>query len=65
MTDYYQPLTPKFRSEINESIDQQISELRTCKNNGLVQAQITGYKIFRNLIKSLPDGYPIPMKKRR
>lgn len=64
MTDYYQPLTPKFRSEINSSIDHQISELMTCKNNGLVQLQITGYKVFKNLIKSLPDGYPIPMEKR-
>ena len=65
MTGYYQPLTPKFRSEINSSIDQNIAELRTCKNNGLVQVQITGYKVLRNLIKSLPDGYPIPMEKRR
>lgn len=60
---FYQPLTPAFRSKIQESITQNMAELNTCKENGLVSAQKTGLKVLSNLINSLPDGYPIPMKR--
>ena len=61
---FYKPLTPRFREEINASIDCNIAELKTCSNNAFVNAQIVGLKATRNLINNLPDGYPIPMERR-
>lgn len=61
MTDY-KPLTPKFRSEILDSINSQVSELDTCQKNAFVSAQMVGLSALQNLIKALPDGYPIPLK---
>lgn len=63
MTDSYKPLTPKFRSEINMSIDSQVNELNTCRSNGYVSAQRVGLLSLKALINALPDGYPLPMKK--
>lgn len=60
---FYQPLTPTFRTEIQNSISQNMAELNTCQNTAYVVAQKTGLNILSNLIKSLPDGYPIPMKR--
>lgn len=60
---FYKPLTPAFRTEIQNGISQNMAELNTCKQNGLVSAQKTGLKVLSNLINSLPDGYPIPMKR--
>ena len=62
MTDY-KPLTPKFRSEILDSINSQISELDTCQKNAFVSAQMFGLIAIQNLIKALPDGYPIPFER--
>lgn len=59
---FYRPLTPELRSKINNSIDNNIYELRTCENNVFVNIQITGNTALKNLINNLPDGYPIPMK---
>ena len=59
---FYRPLTPKLRNKINNCIDNNIYELRTCENNAFVNIQITGNTALKNLIKNLPDGYPIPMK---
>lgn len=61
---FYRPLTPQLRSEIMQSIDSNISELNTCKNNALVNMQKTGYGALRNIINSLPDGYLIPFERR-
>ena len=61
MTDY-KPLTPKFRSEILDSINSQVNELNTCQTNAFVSAQMAGLSALQNLIKALPDGYPIPVK---
>ena len=61
MTDY-KPLTPKFRSEILDSINSQVNELNTCQENVFVSAQRVGLDALQNLIKALPDGYPIPLK---
>ncbi len=63
MGGYYKPLTPSFRADINKSIDEQISELLTCERNAFVSMQITALETTRNLIKGLPDGYPIPVTK--
>ena len=58
----YKPLTPKFRSEILDSINSQTNELNTCQANAFVSAQRVGLDALQNLIKALPDGYPIPLK---
>ena len=58
----YKPLTPKFRSEILDSINSQVSELNACQENVFVSAQRVGLDALQNLIKALPDGYPIPLK---
>ena len=62
MTDY-KPLTPKLRSEILDSINSRVSELNTCQTNAFVSAQMTGLSALENLIKALPDGYPIPIER--
>ena len=58
----YKPLTPKFRSDILDSINSQVSELNTCQENAFVLAQKVGLNALQNLIKALPDGYPMPVK---
>lgn len=60
----YKPLTPKFRRDILDSINSQVSELNTCQTNAFVSAQKAGLNALQNLIKALPDGYPIPLKER-
>lgn len=62
--DEYKPLTPIFRSEIQESIGSQMQELNSCQNNAFVSAQKVGLTVFSNLINALPDGYPIPIERR-
>ena len=61
MTDY-KPLTPKLRGEILDSINSRVSELNTCQTNAFVSAQMAGLSALENLIRALPDGYPIPLK---
>ena len=56
-------LTPSFRQEINKGFDETISELQSCKPNGLVNAQIEGLRMWKRFIDKLPDGYPIPIRK--
>lgn len=63
MSDFYKPLTPSFRKEINVAIENQIRELETCEKNAFVNAQIVGLNAQKNLINALPDGYPIPCTK--
>ena len=63
MSEFYKPLTPAFRQDIYLAIDEQIRELHTCEGNAFVNAQIIGLEAHKNLIKALPDGYPIPCKK--
>lgn len=59
---FHMPLTPELRNKINRSIENNISELRTCERNSIVNIQIVGNVALKNLINNLPDGYPIPMK---
>lgn len=59
---YYKPLTPKFRSDILDSINLQVNELNTCQTNAFVSAQMAGLSALENLIRALPDGYPMPVK---
>ena len=61
---FYKPLTPSFRNEINETIDNNINELRNCQNNGLVKLQISAQTVLKNFINNLPDGYLLPMERR-
>ena len=62
MSDY-KPLTPKFRSEILDSINSQVNELNTCQTNAFVSIQMAGLNALKNLFKALPDGYPIPIER--
>ena len=62
MTDY-KPLTPKLRGEILDSINSRVSELNTCQTNAFVSAQMAGLSALENLIRALPDGYPIPIER--
>lgn len=61
--EYFKPLTPSFRNDINLSIEKQMAELSTCSNNVFVEAQMSAFKALSNIINALPDGYPVPMKR--
>lgn len=56
------PLTPQFRSDILESFNKQLEELDSCENNSYVALQKNTINQLKKIIKSLPDGYPIPVK---
>ena len=58
----YKMLTPKFRGEINKSIDQLLDEVKTCEDNTLTRMVSESLSALRTLIGQLPDGYPMPMK---
>lgn len=62
MTNYKQ-LTPKFRSEILDSINSQVNELSTCQTNAFVSAQMVGLNALKNLFRALPNGYPVPFER--
>lgn len=62
---YYKPLTPDLRRKIIDGIDSNIDELRTCQNNYLVSIQIGAWVARKNLIRSLPDGYPMPVEENK
>ena len=59
----YNPLTPKLRNDILDSINSQISELNTCQPTAFVAAQKVGLDALENLFRALPDGYPIPLER--
>ncbi len=60
---FYKPLTPNLRAEINNSIEKQMQELRTCQSNVFVTMQMERLRVVKKLIDGLPDGYPMPMTK--
>lgn len=62
---FYKPLTPSLRASINSSIDDNISELKTCEQNGLINVQITAQTLLKNMINNLPDGFLMPMERRK
>lgn len=62
---FYKPLTPDLRASINRSIDNNISELSTCKPNAFVNMQIDAHEILKSIINALPDGCMIPMERSR
>ena len=59
----YKPLTPTLRRKIDESIDEQLIELKECQNTSYVSAIRTGLKATKTLIHGLPDGFPLPFTK--
>ena len=59
----YKPLTPKLRNDILDSINSQVNDLNTCQMNAFVSAQMAGLSALENLIRALPDGYPIPIER--
>ena len=59
--EYYEPLTPELRQGINETIEKELGKLNTCKPTAFVAARRVGLRATKNLIISLPDGYPVPI----
>lgn len=59
--EYYEPLTPELRQGINETIEKELGKLNTCKPTAFVAARRVGLRTTKNLINSLPDGYPVPI----
>lgn len=59
----YKPLTPGFRTEIDDAFDRQVEELKTCEPNALVMAQISALQAYKRLVHELPDGYPMLIRK--
>lgn len=57
----WKPLTPKFRKELNASINDNIAELKTCQPNSFVNLQLIALNTTKKLINALPDGYPLPI----
>lgn len=58
----YKRLTPQLRKGLIKKINNQISELQEREDESLTKEQITELKATKNLIRDLPDGYPLPMK---
>jgi hypothetical protein len=58
------PLTPRLRDNILESLNKQLEELDSCESNSYVVLQKNIFNQFKKIIKSLPDGYPIPVERR-
>lgn len=58
------PLTPQLRDNILESLNKQLEELDSCKSNYYVVLQKNIFNQLKKIIKSLPDGYPIPVERR-
>jgi acetyl-CoA carboxylase beta subunit len=50
-------------NDINDAIEKQMNELRTCQSNVFVSMQMERLRITKNLIGGLPDCYPMPMTK--
>ena len=61
----YKPLTPKFRDEIITGINAQRMELNTCQQTAYISVQKIGLDALENLIRALPDGYPIPLEEKK
>lgn len=60
---YYRPMTPSFRNEINRSLDIQMNELNTCEDNAFVSMAKMQINATRIVMNALPNGYMIPMEK--
>lgn len=60
----YKPLTPEMRLKINESLDNNIAELKTCERNAIVNYQIFEQENLKKLINALPDGFLMPLERR-
>lgn len=56
----YKPMTPSIRKTIERAYDKQISELNECEDNCYVRFIKEIYKVQRDLLTSLPDGYLLP-----
>lgn len=61
----YKPLTPDLRSDITAGIHKNMAELNVCQSNALVSMQKIGLKQLEKLINALPDGYPIPLERKK
>lgn len=62
-TTEFLPLTPKLRESINCTIDSRIGELDKCEQTPWVEINRVANRMVKQLINSLPDGYPLPIEK--
>ena len=63
MAGLYKTLTPSFRQQILDSINDQLRELDTCEQNAWVAMQRLGLSSYEAIFKALPDGYPVPIER--
>ena len=62
---YLTPLTKDMKCSVNMELDRKIEELNGCDNTPYVEMYKVLYGLTRNLINALPDGYPVPVTRRR
>ena len=59
--EYYRPITPEFREDLNNSIMGEIEKLQSCQQTSFTEAYISGYTALYGLINILPNGFPLPL----
>lgn len=62
---YLTPLTKDMKCSVNMELDKRMQELNRCDDTPYVALYKAAYSITRNLINALPDGYPVPVTRRR
>ena len=62
---YYKLLVPELRSKILDGIKSQMSELDSCYPTAFVSAEKERLKVLEIILKTLPDGYPLPFERNK
>lgn len=62
---YLTPLTKEMKRSVNIELDSKIEALNRCDNTPYVEMYKALYGLTRNFINALPDGYPVPVTRRR
>lgn len=62
---YLTPLTKDMKGSLNEEIDKRMDALNRCDDTPYVALYKMAYGMTRNLINALPDGYPVPVTRRK
>ena len=62
---YLAHLTKEMKCSVNMELDSKIEALNTCDNTPYVEMYKALYGLTRNFINALPDGYPVPVTRRR
>lgn len=62
---YLTPLTKDLRASVNSEIDSRLEELNRCDDTPYTALYRVAYGAAKNLINALPDGYPVPVSRRK